>query len=1055
MSSLELNSRLGGKGYFQSFILVVPQNWESIKCGFTQDALTPTTPYKNVDVLIDSDHPIYGSTPFVQHSSGCGAQGDMIYFPHSFLSNMENVSHTSNAIVRNWLEYRYGVFQDETYPRDQLYPNVFVNDANDSEHVMPTKQLVLCEGKSSQQVIESHPDFIGIRTDNEPMRAIVPEIKIVKEPRMKYILAIETTASMEEGEDWKWVNKAAQKLIRYDLPINSDLAVVTFNNMTRVEHPLVRIEDEDTRAKLADTIPGKYHLANHDTRCVACVLQTVPSILDGDTVGSHVILITRAGSDSLSLTDEKIITEYVKNHGIKISTIMIPTQSHLAFYDDISHISGGRSFLIRRSLFPMDTYVSILDSFQTILGDGTGFSDPSVVTIHKNEHYTEGYSNITTGTFSLDSSVAETVLGVYVEDTEDHLIKSVTLEDEEGTVYGPYSKMSTTFDLINFKTVNVVGDSPLSKHKPGRWRYTIQWFNNPEQSRKSIVRVTSQTGILKENELTLKTWVRRRQAFNGYNPVEVFAQLMKGRSPVSAARVYASIDVENENGSLINLSRLNLTDDGLGDSDIQRGDGIYSGFLLNYQGSGRYTFTIHVDNEAREAYTIDSSGAGVPGECCGSFVDVPQSRMLLMDSFSRTIPGSVVHLSTLPKEDIAPPSKIGDLIIELSSDNKTLLASWTSPGGDFLFGGVSRYRFVYSENVSDLLDTKLHPDVLIEIEKRTEFGNSISQLLEFPLYNQDYFIGVYAYDLAGNRGRMSNIQHVYVPAPPPPSTPLPTPILGLPPSSTTDWVMIIAICSGLGALLIVCVLSISYYIFTSRKDRPDSPSPSSCTTKDDLPTSDHTDSSSCHSDRQESTQLDVKDLESQVTDLHQIIGEQSRITPVYWSASQLLSKLESPDRNPRKESFQNQSYGYYGSSLSRTYSDEVSRNGVVNRTFDHEPVVRNSSLNGTIDHESYPQEYSQLQDQVPRTPRLEPRPSRFERNNLYRSSRINRTYDEDSYQGFGTPLPPGRSETQRHSEIPDEFCITVSSISNSDSESLSDKLRPPHILPKPRNITEV
>ena len=1057
-ASSGLNERLAGSAYFQTFTLVVPQSWSALACGFTETRLTPDTPYMDADIVIGADHPIHGSAPFVQHSGGCGAQGDMIYLPRTFLTKMVNVSRSSDDIVQSWLEYRYGVFPDETYPGDPLYPNVFVNNHNDSHHVMPSKQLVLCKGRSVDQVVQAHPDFIDIKTDNEPLRAILPELRVVKEPRVQYVLAIETTASMEDNEDWKWVNKAAQKLIRYDLPVNSEISVLTFSNITRVEHPLVKLVDEDTRAKVADTIPGKYRLASHNMRCVACVLETmVQNVLEKGSMGTHLILITRAGSDSLSLTDERIITEYVKNYGIKISTIMIPTVNHLPFYDDISLISGGSSFLVHESAFSMDKYVSILDSVQSIMARETITVNPAMITIHRNQHYTEGDGNETSGSFVVDSSLGETTIGIYVEDTEDHLIKSVSLQDEEGTVYGPYSKMSTTFDLINFKTVNVVGDSPLSNHKVREWRYTIQWFEHRGHTRKSVVRVTSRNKPEREDNLALNSWTRRSKTIHGYRPVEIFAELSKGSSPVLGAEVYATVEMENDNGTIVTLSRVELDDSGLGDVDMQQGDGVYSGVLINHQGTGRYTFTIHASDNKRRAHIIRPGQPELPIVCCGSFLDIPQSRGVIMESFKRTIPGPVVHLSTLPREDITPPSKIGDLIIELSSDNKTLSAKWSSPGGDYRSGSVVSYQFIYSANISQLLEDR-DGSTLLELEKHTSFGSSVTQLLEFPLYNQDYFIGLYAYDLAGNRGRMSNIQHIYVSAPPPTSTPLPIPRLGLPPSTSTDWMMIIAISSGLGALLVVCLLSIAYYLFTARKGRPDSPSPSSLSTKEDMPHSEHTDSSSCHSDRQGSSQLDVKELESQVTDLHQILNEQTRITPVYWSASQLLSKLDSPEKHA-KESYHNQSFGYYGTVIP-VPDDVSSRNGAVNRTFDHEPpVFRSSSPLGAVDvDQQYLQTESPLaQEHLARTPRHqhEHRPPRFERNNFYRSSRRQRSYEEDSYQGFGTPLPPARRDPGPPADIPDEFCVTVSSISNSDSESLSDKLRPPHILPKPRNITEV
>ena len=1095
---MRLNSRHNGAVYFQSFVLVVPDAWNPAECGFSLTPLTPDMSYRTPDIVVDTNDPVHGSSPFVEHSAGCGAQADFIYLPTTYLADMTNATKYSMDFVSLWSEFRYGTFPDETFPGDPLYPNLFHAD-NVSSPVMPSKQLVLCNGKSADDVIQNHSDFFGIRTDNEPMRAIVPEIMFVKEPRVKYVLAIETTASMEAGEDWKWVNKAAQKLIRYDLPSGTELAVISFNNATRVEHPLVAMDDDGIRAKVADTIPGKYHLSRHNKRCVVCALQTmVLSVLSGSTVGTHLILITRAGSDSLSLTDEKIIAEYVKNYGIRISTIMIPTENHLPFYDDISQISGGYSFLVRRSAFPMDTYVSILDSMESILKQDI---DPSSVrvTIHSNDHYTDGEANVTQGTFTLDTSVRNPILGVYVEDTEEHLIKSVSLQDEEGIVYGPYSKLSTTYDIINFKTVNMVGESPLWNPNQSVWRYTIKWFNLGEsvniETRKSIVRVTSSGEASRDEALTLKGWVSRRQAFKGYNPIEVFAKLMKGKSVVSDARVYATIELENQDGALITISKLHLNDDGLGDSDMQTGDGIYSAVLPEYSGPGRYTITVHADDNDGKAYNVLPAAEQGPAtalstECCGSFIDIPKHRRHKLNPFSRTALSSVVHLSTLPTVDIIPPSKIGDLVIELSPDNRTILAAWSSPGRRGYEGegesegnreSIHKYRFVYSTNISMLLDSDAEPSILLDMEQPSAFNTKMSQSLEFPLYNQDYFIGVYAFDLAGNQGRISNIEHVYLPAPPPPATPDPIPRLGLPPSTSTDWMMIIAISSGLGALLVLCLFSIAYYFMSSIRSRPDSPSPSSSTTKDDIPHSDHTDSSSCHSDRPASRQLDVKELECQVTNLNQILGDHNRVTPVYWSASQLLSKLESYEQQQQQQQQlrhqQQHHQQQHNTSTERLQRYAYPPHSVACMETPRSP--RTTVLNG-LDNTSYDAEMLEqrlISKQPPflkddahqgvRTPRVDlhhqtshlshnnnsnsSKP--FQRNNFYRSSRMMpRNYEEDSYQGFGTPLPPARPDRR----IPDEFCVTVSSVSNtSDTDSLSDRLRTGNPVAKPRNITEV
>jgi hypothetical protein len=857
---------------------------------------------------------------------------------------------------------------------------------------------------------------------------------------------------------------------------------------------------------------------------VPTLLKAEEDQAEGDQLaGTHLILITRGGPDSLSLTDEKIITEYVKNYGIRVSPILLPTtgMAHLPFYDDIASFSGGRSYLVQQSAFAMDTFVSILDAFQNILAEEADSSQLVITTVHTAEHYTG--SNTSTGSFTMNAAYdGETVFGIYVEDPEDHLIKSISLQDDEGTLYGPYTKVSSTFDLINLKTINVVGESPLNNHAVATWRYTIQWFSHPGGSRKSFIRVTSSISPQKAAELPkIRAWAHQQLSFRGFSPIQVFAEVTRGEySPVAAARVWATAEVTNDNGTVVASLSLQLSDDGLGDSDLVKGDGLYSAFLTEYPATGRYSFTVHVEDNNMEAVSLAASGKAATAGlvCCGSFLEIPRSRIVPMGPFKQSVQGPVARVASLPgQEDFAPPAKIGDLSLELSPDNRTILASWTAPGGDFNAGSVAGYRFVYGSNISSLLSMRNEPQILESLDRPTDAGSHVTQLLEFPLYNQDYFMGVFAFDTAGNQGRLSNIQHVFVPEPPPPPMtmllPSPPGHLGLPPSSSTDWMMIIAISCGLGALLIVCLLAIAYYLFTSRRRRPDSPSPSnssnSSTTKEDLHGADQTDSSSCHSERQcSSAQLDVRGPDQhQVTDLHQILGtdqQGNRVTPVYWSASQLLSKLDYTERvvpppsGAFTDSFQNQGYGYYGtSSLGRSSSSAYGSSDPSGRVmtaghpveagfFDREKaaVRQPPTVNRSLE---YDPEQQAARERSPPMPSQEGaqsarsdlpqhrRPSRFERNHLYRSSRLNRTYEEDgvedeeevdSYQGFGTPLPPARSSSpgapphlhhhHRGEDIPEEFCVTVSSISTSDTDSMVlERPRPPGLLPKPRNITEV
>ena len=66
------------------------------------------------------------------------------------------------------------------------------------------------------------------------------------------------------------------------------------------------------------------------------------------------------------------------------------------------------------------------------------------------------------GEFVVDTALgSNTEFGVIVDDDENHHIKSVQFTDDQGTVFGPFTKMSSMRDDINLKTINFpVGRRP-------------------------------------------------------------------------------------------------------------------------------------------------------------------------------------------------------------------------------------------------------------------------------------------------------------------------------------------------------------------------------------------------------------------------------------------------------------------------------------------------------------------------------------------------------------------------------------------------------------------
>ena len=295
--------------------------------------------------------------------------------------------------------------------------------------------------------------------DKDTEKDLRPEVRIVREPPTKYVLAIETSASMSVNDNWRWIHKAAHKFIRYDLPVNSNLAILTFSSTAKIEHPLVEVTSDAVRARLADTIPGRYHLSTTEDTCVSCALQdTLTHVVKDISAGTHFIIVTSANKKTSE--DQQMLEKYAKSHQIKISSILIPSTDRTTFYDYISQKTGGRSFQLSDTGYGMDLLYDLNKAFSQILRDENIHPSEAAETVHVAEYYSSDMDE-SDGAFIIDTSLGrDTIFGIYVEDEEDHLIKSVEFKDSAGTVYGPYTKMSSAFDPVNIKTINYIGENP-------------------------------------------------------------------------------------------------------------------------------------------------------------------------------------------------------------------------------------------------------------------------------------------------------------------------------------------------------------------------------------------------------------------------------------------------------------------------------------------------------------------------------------------------------------------------------------------------------------------
>ena len=333
------------------------------------------TRYKSPDMVVKTSL-VHGVTrPLTLQSRGCGGKGDYIAIPYNYLLGMETRNNPGAVLAHEFVKLRLGIFDEIGFPGDDIYPEYYRDSGrifptgNSDTPVMgtwlsttgqepctpdrekcvfqpqgpndqvkcslgylptipsvkkycqsnilvaPTKHNAICNGQSVREVIENSDDYTCIDITNHNQDDKTPEILIVQEKTTKYVLLLEISSSMADKDDWKFINKAAQKLLRYDLPDSAEVAVVTFSNTSKVEAPLTVLKG--SRSHLADIVPDKYRLAQGDERCLVCGFKTVMTeVLQEHKEGAHVILVTRGKRNALSINDEKTIKEYAEYYQV-------------------------------------------------------------------------------------------------------------------------------------------------------------------------------------------------------------------------------------------------------------------------------------------------------------------------------------------------------------------------------------------------------------------------------------------------------------------------------------------------------------------------------------------------------------------------------------------------------------------------------------------------------------------------------------------------------------------------------------------------------------------
>ncbi|CAL8101953.1 unnamed protein product [Orchesella dallaii] len=134
-----------GQTYFRQVSILLPSNWANSNCTgespdrhyqVDQEVLTATyQTSSSADIHVTADHPVYIDKPWTLQYGPCGVSGKKISIPISFITeegadannasvNPENLR--ARLMVREWVKFRYGVFDENGFAHDEKYPAEFV-----------------------------------------------------------------------------------------------------------------------------------------------------------------------------------------------------------------------------------------------------------------------------------------------------------------------------------------------------------------------------------------------------------------------------------------------------------------------------------------------------------------------------------------------------------------------------------------------------------------------------------------------------------------------------------------------------------------------------------------------------------------------------------------------------------------------------------------------------------------------------------------------------------------------------------------------------------------
>ncbi|RZC37039.1 DUF1973, CLCA N, Activator LAG-3 and/or VWA 2 domain containing protein, partial [Asbolus verrucosus] len=756
-ASQYLFSALDSRAFLRSATVLLPPTWPDSCASSAVVSGSGEAP----DVTVLPRGPTRGRI-YTQQSLGCGQPGDQIYVTYESL--MQRDATLARSLVREFAKYRYGVFEEQGYFNDPIYPMCFYDDqtkqakatgcsdlpihdnglctspASDFEynttkmvderarssimfaaeaplvsmfcdegnhdHFAPTKHNSMCHRRSVLDVIIKHQDFASSNVINNlnsnQLIDTSPKITYKKQNLTRFVFVLENTKDMTQRESWSYLRLAMRYWALYILPNNTEVGLVLAEETSKKAISLVSVKNQNIYDSIdRDNFYSAIPYTSGDSLQPGCIHCAIKDAAD-------------------------MLNERTKTHGAANNVIVV-----IAAGMDPSEQMNKSLEKVKKSKIKIATitYPTVMrNQLLNVLAEKTGGVAYTVFEQKLNVDTTllSTYFELKNVLFDIVQrfySGSESRLPIEVhrreitDDGRNSITGSFMLDPNMGrpSQFTFFTHNTVTPLIKNLKLISP--SHQISSKRNDRFidfkmiclnaniSETGTWTYTVEpysgNPQPHFLQVTATPISPTAPVVRARFWTHRNEASG---PLILLVEVKRGEMPVLGAKVEVIMTKPEINGSYPYKNHFELLDTGSGDPDITKGDGVYTRyFSARETGPGLYNFEVIVTDNGNTAYTWSETAKFDDNRpCCGSSISSP--GVTPISPFQRVLPKITMMITSeeIDAADAIPAGRIGDLKAQVIPEDMKARLAWSSPD----MGGhpVSRYEIRYANSVQAITD---------------------------------------------------------------------------------------------------------------------------------------------------------------------------------------------------------------------------------------------------------------------------------------------------------------------------------------------------------------